>query len=248
MAKKTSAGASVPRGPALRDPRVTRLKAPYDDVGVQVVGLSADKDVIIEYRGTPNSLVRAGAATKALVRRWSPGKTRRDEDGNRVIVEWRGSWLKLRRYCSLSKALDLPGITHAMLSAAKAESESECREQSLDQLARALEWRYPGLKVEARLRWHGDELFRTIRFDGPPPLIEGYGLAPCGFESRDYFVDETGTQIAAGWTAEGAYAVHHHEAHAGTAEGRLPSQHPDNRKVRHAVSRILAHLARAPNQ
>lgn len=118
------------------------------------------------------------------------------------------------------------------------------REEQLHSLARALERRYPGVRVEAWLRWRDGRNFRTIRFEGPPALIEGYGLAPCGLESRGYFIDETGSALAIGWIGQRVYSIHHHDVDTGAVEGRIPSQHPGNTKTLATVRRILKGLQR----
>jgi hypothetical protein len=107
-----------------------------------------------------------------------------------------------------------------------------------EQLAR----KYPGVSVEAlmlEMHAHPDRSYRQITFRAPRAVLVEMGLVPCDGRFGDS-IDEWGTRIVAGRQ----YAIHFHNVDAGAAVGRLQSQHPDNRKTREAVSRLLARFAK----
>jgi hypothetical protein len=76
----------------------------------------------VTYAGTARDLVAAGCATAELLvapcATWT-GKVRRDADGDRVRVEFRKGWLRIGMHISIDKALQMPGITLAVIREAK---------------------------------------------------------------------------------------------------------------------------------
>jgi hypothetical protein len=74
----------------------------------------------VTYAATPDDLVTAGCAPPEMLAPWQPGKTQRDDDGDRVLREFRKGWLRLARCKSVERALLLPGVTIGVIRQAKA--------------------------------------------------------------------------------------------------------------------------------
>jgi hypothetical protein len=102
---------------------MNRLPLPNSEIEVQISwdALQEDRPLEIVYRGSVEALVAAAAATNELLARAKPGKTRRDADGDRALVQYRKGWLELRLRKSLKHGRRLPGVTDESISAAQEE-------------------------------------------------------------------------------------------------------------------------------
>jgi hypothetical protein len=112
----------------------------------------------------------------------------------------------------------------------------------LQQLARALEVKYPGLSITAKIDTHPSrsEPFRSIEFQGPRSLLVEFGLSPSDGKFNDV-VDEFGTRIVRGRD----YVIHVHDIVQGECGRRTSRRHPDNAKTHEVVARILARVSKA---
>jgi hypothetical protein len=101
------------------EPATYRLADPNDGVTfrIEIDDLEQDKSVTIEYIAAPQTLVASGVCTPELVGPWKPGATRRDQDGDRALLDRRKAWVRLR-LCdkSVANALKLPGVTLARIN------------------------------------------------------------------------------------------------------------------------------------
>jgi hypothetical protein len=102
------------------------LPVPFDSVLWCVNCSVSTTEVTVIYAGAPENLIAAGCATPALLGPYVVGRTTLDEDGDRVLREFRKGYIRLARYKPVALALQLPGITIGAIRAAKARQMAMC--------------------------------------------------------------------------------------------------------------------------
>jgi hypothetical protein len=109
------------------------LPQPHHEVTLHVeIGLLADEnEVTVEYVGAPAAIVAAGVCAAELVGRWKAGCTRRDQDGDRALLDRERTWVRLRLHGkSVENALKLPGVTLVRIEAAREYWRRACADHA----------------------------------------------------------------------------------------------------------------------
>jgi hypothetical protein len=102
------------------------LAAPFDNILWCINCHVSLTHVSVIYAGIPEDLIAAGCATPALIGPYIRGCTPVDEDGDRVLREFRKGWLRLQRIKPIALALQMPGVTINAIRAAKARHTAVC--------------------------------------------------------------------------------------------------------------------------
>jgi hypothetical protein len=109
-----------------------RFRLPEPHSGVQLCvdysrGVNDDRELMLIYSGAAEALIAAGVAPAELLARGKPGNARRDAAGDRAMVNYRKTWLELRLYKSIEAACRLPGVTPAVVAAAREKTSQAMR-------------------------------------------------------------------------------------------------------------------------
>jgi hypothetical protein len=80
---------------------------------------------MVNYEGTQDALIAIGVATADILARGAPGKTRRDSDGDRCLVDYRKGWVRLRQHKMLEQLNRMAGVSALLIRQADEEWQEQ---------------------------------------------------------------------------------------------------------------------------
>lgn len=106
-----------------------RLPPPYDGVKVTLSRGYRDDGYHLTYEGPAEQLIAAGCCISETIARWPAGKTRRDHEGDRCLVDYRKGWVRLRGSKPAKRTIRMPGVSAMLMRQADEEQFQQLRDR-----------------------------------------------------------------------------------------------------------------------
>lgn len=150
-----------------------------DFPAVEIRSVDHKHHFIVEVRGKPDDLVTGGWATAEMLAPSKSSRRRRDSLGRHYMRDAAPKGLAALRWHFAT----LPELATIRGAAETLQRPTENVSRSRPQLARRLEQRYPGVRVQAVLQETDLGTTQTVTFEAPRQILLRHGLtSPAVFE------------------------------------------------------------------